>query len=79
MIPQPNSDNNLYLENLHEEENNIMKSPHILNEHRHIESHFKFFRENSFDAKSKMNGAGKSYRIILNISNSKYIPSLETF
>ena len=71
--PQPNSDSNQHLENRHEEEKNIMKSPHIPYEHRNIESHFKPFRENSFDAKSKVNGEGKSYRIILNIRNSKYI------
>ena len=69
--PQLKSDKHQHLENRHEEEKNIMKSPHIPNEHRNIESRFKPFSENSLDAKSKVNGEGKSCRIILNIRNSK--------
>ena len=78
MKPQPKPDNNQHLDNRHEEEKNIMKFSHIPNEHRNIESPFKPDKENIFEANSKVNGEGKSNRIILNIRNSKY-PSLETF
>ena len=68
--PQPKLNNNQHLENRHEEEKKIMKSPRVPNEYKNIESPFKPFRQNSFDTQSKMNGEGKNYRIMLNIRNS---------
>ena len=63
--PLPQSYNYQHLENRHEEDKDIMKSPSIPHEHRNIESASKPFRENSVDAQSKVTGEGKIYRIII--------------
>ena len=70
--PLPQSYIYQHLENRHEEDKDIMKSPRIPHKHRNIESASKPFRENSFDAQSKVTGEGKIYRIILYLINSKY-------
>ena len=70
--PLPQSGNNRHLENRHKEDKDIMKSPHIPNDHRNIKSPFNPFRRNSFDTQIKENFEGISYRNLMNISCSKY-------
>ena len=69
--PLPQSGNNRHLENRHKEDEDILKSPHIPNDHRNIESPFNPFRKNSFDTQIKANLEGISYRNLMNISCSK--------